>query len=147
MPVWGIFRKFPCLSKTVLLPTCLLCACKGTERISPFFQGQLHSAWFCLDDLKFCLERARKVQDMCLLLILFETTYIPIMFYFISFFFTLFLLDSQHVFYLIKNFPSIHLFTSYLRFECVNYTQIGFNLCMFQTVNQVHTFFYKKVRF
>ena len=31
------FQKIPCLSKTFLLPICLLCACKGRERVFPFF--------------------------------------------------------------------------------------------------------------
>ena len=29
--------KFPCQSKTFLLPICLLCACRGRERVFPFF--------------------------------------------------------------------------------------------------------------
>ena len=33
----GHFWKIPCLSKTSLLPICLLCACKGREGVFPFF--------------------------------------------------------------------------------------------------------------
>ena len=33
----GHFWKIPCPSKTFLLPICLLCACKGRERVFPFF--------------------------------------------------------------------------------------------------------------
>ena len=32
----GHFWKIPCPSKTFLLPICLLCACKGRERVFPF---------------------------------------------------------------------------------------------------------------
>ena len=33
----GHFWKIPCPSKMFLLPICLLCACKGRERVFPFF--------------------------------------------------------------------------------------------------------------
>ena len=52
----GHFQKIPCPSKMFLLPICLLCACKGRERVFPFFSGQLHCAWFCLEGLKSCLD-------------------------------------------------------------------------------------------
>ena len=33
----GHIWKIPCPSKTLLLPICWLCACKGRERVLPFF--------------------------------------------------------------------------------------------------------------
>ena len=53
----GHFWKIPCPSKMFLLPMCLLCACKGRERVFPFFLGLAALCMVLLRRFKILLGR------------------------------------------------------------------------------------------